>query len=747
MPRLTPSLFLALVLFTQPAAAAISPETPLNTPVYGESPFQQYAVDAASDGLEYLAVWRDYRGERVVLAAARVSAAGEVLDPNGIVIADIIDDLNIGEVRVAWNGSSYVVVWDTFGHASDVWLARVDRRGEVLTAPRRIIEKARLGDVAANGSRTLITYGPGPTLMHQEVRAALADENGNITNDSLLAPADAFRFLMRIVAHGRGWVTMWTRNLPPSMSVTEALRIDERGMPLDQAPRRIADAHGYALASDGTDLMVIASGARGWIAAPVSGDLSQVRDSVVLPISLSQSQPSLAWTGERYVAVSNPFEPPRKHLLLMHLDRDGRLLDTATAEPLDTNGSVGQLATTTRNGHVLLTWVEGVSTPSRFRSQVVGTVIPPAELSEKTPAQYLSIVANHQTDPAVAFGASMMAVAWLEPDGVYATRFANGRSLDGRGLRLDSGVRGLPRIAFDGTQFVIAWHRLDDRVAKIRFLSPDRGLLPDQIETVNNSLLEPLALAGGRGTTLVAWQGNDQRIHAMSIDAATRMISNSPLTLSPEGEMAESPVAAWNGTDFLVAWDVTATRPVLFFPYFTVDHARVEGVRLSADFVLRDPRPLLIGDLAGTEDRVLSIASNGDGWLVAWKNGFQGSIRARHVKRDGNADGAIEGSVVGDGSAADVAWDGNRYAIAWKAAGRPQTIRLAYLTSIDPIIAGPAISVAATERHQRQIALTSPAPLQIALVYGRFTTEEIYAGVSRLFMRVSTTAPKRRAAR
>jgi hypothetical protein len=89
----------------------------------------------AFDGTNYLVVWSEFDGYSSDLYGARVSRNGAVLDPGGFVISSANRDQN--SPVVASDGSGYWVVWED-GRASgrenlyDIYGARVTAEGEVL---------------------------------------------------------------------------------------------------------------------------------------------------------------------------------------------------------------------------------------------------------------------------------------------------------------------------------------------------------------------------------------------------------------------------------------------------------------------------------------------------------------------------------------------------------------------------------------------------------------------------------------
>ncbi|MBW3627378.1 MAG: hypothetical protein KY412_07190, partial [Actinobacteria bacterium] len=108
------------VVDEQPISVAARP--------YGES---DPAV--ASDGRDFLVTWTDSRSgsDQPDVFGARVSAAGEVLDGEGLAIASAPSVQQ--HSAVAWDGDHYLVAWSDLrnGEHADVFAARVSAAGAI----------------------------------------------------------------------------------------------------------------------------------------------------------------------------------------------------------------------------------------------------------------------------------------------------------------------------------------------------------------------------------------------------------------------------------------------------------------------------------------------------------------------------------------------------------------------------------------------------------------------------------------
>src|SRR5438874_1931453 len=128
MNRIARTLFLLLAagLVVPPLSAQLAGEHPVSTPVY--APIVNVGQAAiASDGDRFLAVWSDQR-DRGAVYAARIARNGTVLDPHGILLANINS-----VVAAVWTGDRYLVVWNV---VNSIAAAELDADGRLLSPAR-----------------------------------------------------------------------------------------------------------------------------------------------------------------------------------------------------------------------------------------------------------------------------------------------------------------------------------------------------------------------------------------------------------------------------------------------------------------------------------------------------------------------------------------------------------------------------------------------------------------------------------
>jgi Secretion system C-terminal sorting domain len=101
--------------------------------IISAAPYDQQLPSIAFDGNDYLIAWQDRRNglDNSDIYGARVTQAGTVLDPNGLVISDTTDDQEVP--AIAFGGANYLVAWEDERNAyRDIYGTRVSTTGAVL---------------------------------------------------------------------------------------------------------------------------------------------------------------------------------------------------------------------------------------------------------------------------------------------------------------------------------------------------------------------------------------------------------------------------------------------------------------------------------------------------------------------------------------------------------------------------------------------------------------------------------------
>ncbi|MGZ8779579.1 MAG: hypothetical protein ACXW31_06630 [Thermoanaerobaculia bacterium] len=671
------NLALFALLFSLTALGAT--EHAVSDFVPGTPPGWRDGPTLATDGGRFLAVWRDRREGALwhdgdggsSLFAARITAAGEVLDPTGIRLTSESG----GPPHVVWNGERYLVFF-TLGDT--IKLATVDRDGHA-TAPHTVLENAEDISVATNGSRIVIAYeGDRASVIPPRPYVALLDMNGVPIRNAAVATFRHAKLAPSAVAMTNGeLVVAWNAFGRNSAFTVDAIRLDSAG-------ERLTDAIGIGTANTETtlhangDALVAVNDSATW---GVSADLLTItakRSSVGGEVFELQGRAAIVWH-----TVGSSADP--QAIMISPIDADGHTttnaLDVAIATPA--GRGVGRVSALESDGRLLLAWSSyDRSALSDFQlvATLVNAVLPwmpltaTFEMTASAPAQF---------DPAIAAGATESLVAWHELDGVYAARIDDaGRRLDGRGIRLaETMTAGAPRVVFHDGRYAVAF--TEDNVVVVRFVTPEGDVLPGRVE-VGSTRLQRIALASGGGTLLVVWSNG---FDVLATRVHPSLTADPPVIVSSDIDMnAVDPAAAWNGAHFLVAWvgtydfDRIWVRPRLYTRRVTPEL----GFAGASNLTLARSHWESIG--------MPAIASDGQDWFIALKREahlFASEIYLTRFTASGEPGAEV---LVASGSAPELVWTGSTLFLAY----RPDNGALA----VKPVVgAGTAEMIAGKTRN------------------------------------------------
>src|SRR3990172_4834111 len=222
----------------------------------------------AWDGTNYFVVWEDKRDGAFDIYGSRVSAGGEVLDPQGIPISTAPSDQI--RPRIIWNGANFFVVWQ-------------DKRGDQ--------DWEVYGTRLTSGGKVLDPGGI-PISTGKDDRATLS-----------------------MTWNGKEFFLVWeTRHPAPSKSdiygariTSEGKVLDPGGIPIVRAP----DEQYYAGVSwDGRNYLVVWSDKRSGETFDIYGTRISPEGKVMDPKGIVISQapadqyyPSIAWNGKVHLVA------------------------------------------------------------------------------------------------------------------------------------------------------------------------------------------------------------------------------------------------------------------------------------------------------------------------------------------------------------------------------------------------------------------------------------------------------------
>lgn len=274
---------------------------------------------------------------------------------------------------------------------------------------------------------------------------------------------------------------------------------------------------------------------------------------------------------------------------------------------------------------------------------------------------------------AVAWDGRQFLVVWRDTRAgsgrMFATRVKpDGTVLDPAGLPLNFGTfldEGSPNVAFDGQQFVVVWLG-ETGVHGVHVSTEGAVLRRFSFISGDEVTGRPPALACNPALCLVGFSifGDDGSIIVVSrVTADGTVLEPSHIALSPGGQRlrVDQPSAAWDGTQFLVAWhDSRGGRP-------TPD---IYGARVLPDGTVLDPGGFPISTAPGAQERP-SVVWTGRRFLVVWEDsrGGESDIFGARVRPSGKVDepeGFPISTAPGEQLAPRLAHIGGRSLVVWE---------------------------------------------------------------------------------
>ncbi|MFP2957869.1 hypothetical protein ACLEPN_08565 [Myxococcus sp. 1LA] len=351
---------------------------------------------------------------------------------------------------------------------------------------------------------------------------------------------------------------------------------------------------------------------------------------VPVPNALSNTRAAVAFGGGRYLVAWQNRIFTQDELLFARVDAaDGRVLDVGSLVLAAGTGDQVDVAVASNGQDFLLAWED---------AQVNWTTGPYSDLK----------------------GARV--------------RGADGRVLDAAPLNLSvaAGDERRPAIASDGTDYLVVWED-----ARRSYNTAD--VYGTRVRASDGAILDVggRLLAGGSGSTnhwmpQVGYaRGNylltftNGRLLGMRLRASDlASLDGSGFVISSVAGILASGQVAFDGHLFLVVWTDFrngSSNPDVF------------GARVTLDGAVLDPSGLAISTAAQRQEAA-SVASNGNGFLVAWQHTVATNVTDIHAATVGS-NGTV-GSSFALGVAASateqeqqpsLASDGTRYFVAWHA--------------------------------------------------------------------------------
>jgi len=652
------------------------------------SPCGQDSSAVAFDGTNYLVVWQDYHIDSVYadVYGTRVTRDGALLDGAGIAISTAVDCQR--RPAVAFDGTDYLVTWEDFrdGSTFDIYGARVTQAGVVLDtggiAISTSVNDQRNSSVAFDGTNYLVAWQDFRSGSDDDIYGARVTQAGVVLDTGGIAISTATDYQDRpaVAFDGTNYLVAWDDLRGGVQFDIYGARVTQAGVVLDTGGIAISTAAGAqrmpAVAFDGTNYLVVWQDYRSGSSFDIYGarltQVGVVLDAGGIAISTAvnqQMEPAVAFDGTNYMVVWEDYRSVGVYA--SRVTQAGAVLDTGIA--ILTWGS-GQLSPEVAfdGTNYLAVWSDNRGPVW----DVYGVRVTQAGVTLDTAGIAISVMGSNQHAPSVAFDGTNYLVVWEDYRGVWSDIYGArvdqaGTFLDGASIAISTagGDQLAPSVAFDGTNYMVVWRDLrDDENISIygaRVTQTGTVLDPSGIVVVQACWPANPAIAFDGTDYLIAWE--DYRnasiadIYGARVTQAGVVLDAGGIAISTATNDQIEPSVAFDGANYLVAW--TDGRNSSDFDIF--------GARVSQAGVVLDASGFAISTASDNQYNP-SAAFDGTNYLVAWHDYRSSSdydIYGARVTRAGvvlDAGGIAVSTATSDQTNPALSFDGTDYLVVWQ---------------------------------------------------------------------------------
>jgi hypothetical protein len=590
-------------------------------------PVPAFVREAAvsSDGSYYMVVWGDDRSSATGVFGARFDRNGRLLDSAGIVVSRFA---RAWCPAIAWDGSNYLVVWTDGGSQyGDIRGARVSRTGVLLDSLAFSISSAaqyqKYPALAFDGTNYLVVWQDGRNSS-SDIYGARVTRQGAVLdpNGIAICRATATQGYPRVAFDGGNYLVVWSDARASSNSDIYGARVATNGQVLDTAGIMVCSATGVQSLPDvsfgSPDYLVTWSDARSTSAVygarvTTGGAVRDPDGFRVSPSGRDCGESPVAFDGTNFLVAWKDNQTNRP--AGARVSPTGAVLDPNGIAIITSGTCTGRLALA-RGSDFMVSWYAGQTCGARVSSS--GSALDPSGV-------LLSMTANYQRNPAVGFDGTNYLVVYEDtrryPNcGLYACRISTtGQVLDPGGMPICTTGAGCfyPAIAFDGTNYLVAWEDERNEFVNIYAARVSRsGAVLDpggfQLSPLPNEEQWEPAVAYGGNCFLIVWTdwrtGDFSDIYGCRVSRAGVPLDTAGIRVSTADDDQQEPDVAFDGTNFVAVW-TDARDP---------DDWDIAGAGVSQSGQVLDPSGIILSTADHEEERP-AIAFDGNNYLVVWE--------------------------------------------------------------------------------------------------------------------------------
>jgi len=393
---------------------------------------------------------------------------------------------------------------------------------------------------------------------------------------------------------------------------------------------------------------------------------------------LDQWNPSISFDGGNYLVVWDDRRSGggEANIYGARVSSSGVVLDTAGI-PISLAPSYQTFPRVAYDGaNFIAAWMDRRSGST---NDIFGARVSSAGVVLDTAGIAISTAANNQYYPGLGSDGTNTLVTWGDYCNGSSVDLYGAR-INRSGVVLDSlgfVISGAPstqwqsRVAFDGTNYLVAW--VDARN------SPNRDIYGARV-TPGAVVLDPngipiFALAGNRSSPGVAFDGTnylvawakfpanpDGDIFSVRVTPSGVVLDTSGIAISKAAYWQSDPSVSYGGGNFLTVWEDYRSG--------SYTQSDIYGTRVSGSGMVLDSMAIPISTLANNQNQP-AVAFDGTNWLAVWADLRNGSRSDIYGARIGLGGGLLDTigiaiSSVAEGQAyPSVAFDGTNYLVVW----------------------------------------------------------------------------------
>jgi hypothetical protein len=519
-----------------------------------------------------------------------------------------------------------------------------------------------------------LTLAPATALADFDTGEFLLDREVVYTTAALnqLTPAAA--------SDGTSTLVVWS-DARSGVSDIYGARLTPAGIVLDPAGIAISTAAATqtspAIASDGTDYLVVWADRRAdtsdIYATRIKAD-GRVLDAYGIAVSSAadfQGTPAVTFDGANYLVVWTDLRGGNGDIYGTRVARDGTVLDTSGLALVVDSAEQTAPAVIYDGTNTLLVWED---TRNDLFGDIYGARISSEGAVLDSSGFPISGATSWQGSPAVALGDTDVLVVWHDArtssfTDVYGARVTRaGKVLDPAGIGISTleQYQWYPRVAFDGTNYLVVWQ--DEHGHGLIFggrVGSDGSVLDPQgfIIGAAEDMASPAVVFDGTHNAVV-WSDArtgpaDMNVYGARVNGDGIVLDSQSIAVSTAATSQERPAGAFDGAEFLAVWGETRDN----------GH-HIRGVRLTTGGSILDTTSIRISPPDGYR-ACASATCGANEFLVTWEDGFASGrdVRGARVGPSGevlDSAGIPISGQTGTQCAPATASDGTDFLVAWQ---------------------------------------------------------------------------------